>query len=642
MKRDQRQIVKILKDITDNHGWKCGVHSDEWIIEINNGRKTAFIYGYKFPNNNAAVEHICDDKAGLYCILNEHGISAVPHIFYENPNNNSFVDLEGNWKEQNALLRKWGKVVVKPNQGTGGNGVNRAHDESELKETLNTLFQTTRACAISPYREVMHEYRIIVLSGDVKLIYEKIRPVVIGNGKDSLIVLLFNQFPSYKAVDVEDFVPYEGQRVEIGWKHNLGQGAVAKLVTDKTITRELANIARKATSVIGANFVSVDVIESDCGYEVLEINSGVMMESFSRMSQEHYNIAKSIYEDALNAFFIEDTEMISKKRFVLPLIEKIAEEDNIELVKDEEWGSFDIITNGESNFVIKDYPFNINYSGSAQLCKNKGACSYFLRKLGFLVPREKSFIRFGNMQKTVDQVSVWLRNPIEYLGFDYPMILKPNSLSQGTGVVRIDNYAEGLDALYSIQHIPDDLFTIQEYVAGHDCRIVVLNGEIIQAYERVPFSIVGDGNSNIEELLKERQKQFITNNRDKFVDISDTRILKRIDDAGYRVNTILQKGESIRLQDICNLSLGGTAIDIQNVLSQTIKNVAIEVAKKLNLNLCGVDIMISRLDSDDYSILEVNSAPGLDNYLYSREERDNYLKEVYRKILHSIHGRDDK
>lgn len=66
MKRELRQVVKILKEVTDEHKWEFKTYSDDWIIEISNGHKTGFIYGYKFPNRLRLLYIVWERTRKLY------------------------------------------------------------------------------------------------------------------------------------------------------------------------------------------------------------------------------------------------------------------------------------------------------------------------------------------------------------------------------------------------------------------------------------------------------------------------------------------------------------------------------------------------------------------------------------------------
>ena len=87
----------------------------------------------------------------------------------------------------------------------------------------------------------------------------------------------------------------------------------------------------------------------------------------------------------------------------------------------------------------------------------------------------------------------------------------------------MENEKELVSALLEIFK-GDRIAIVERYLPGHDYRIVVLDGEIISAYERFPLSVTGDGESSIIELMKQKQKRFIKSGRDTRINFNDPRI----------------------------------------------------------------------------------------------------------------------
>ena len=332
-------------------------------------------------------------------------------------------------------------------------------------------------------------------------------------------------------------------------------------------------------------------------------------------------------------------EKTSYGNYALPVIIKLAEKYNVEyLLNDTYTGKCLILMFDKQNVALWDSPFNINHSAAIKVCTNKDICTSFLKRLGYKVPISENFTR-----RSTEQNSDLIPLMYEFLGnlssynIDYPLILKPSNLSQGTGIVKLSNFE---DAKKAVQHLNDyktKTFIIQEFIKGNDFRIVVLNGEVIQAYERVPFSVTGNGVDSVYNLVSKKIMQFEADNRDKPVDINDERLWKCVAGAGLKPTDILEYGKTIKLQDIANLSLGGTSKDCTNTITGYFKNLSANIAKSLGLELCGIDILadsISDPQKTDYRILEVNSAPGLDNYLYSDlKKQDVYVESLYEKIF---------
>ena len=344
---------------------------------------------------------------------------------------------------------------------------------------------------------------------------------------------------------------------------------------------------------------------------------------------------------------MELLERLNKGKFILPIMKKIAEKYDVPFTVNNTYsGKCAIIGFPHSNFVIWDAPFNINYSGSIKICKNKDICTAFLQRNGFKVPNSENFTR-----RTKEKNEALYEPMMDFIqktgnnGFEFPLIIKPATLSQGIGICKINNVEEAKDALNETLKNDSRTFIIQEFCKGRDYRVVVLNDKVIQAYERVPFHVIGDGVTPIEELIKNKIQFFIEEDRDKKVNINDPRILKCIKDSGYSLKDILEKGKILKLQNISNLSLGGNSVDYTDSISSYFKDVAINVAKTLNLDMCGIDIITSDISDEknrDYRILEVNSAPGLDNYLYQdKEEQERYVEYLYEQIFLYLMKKDE-
>ena len=652
MAHQTRQMVKIIREICSEHGIAFRSYSHEWILQLSAGQRMMLIYGYKFPNNNAAIEQICNDKAALSDLLTEHGIPHIPHHLFLSPSQTQYIGEYGDWAEMRALLGKYGKIVCKTNSGTGGNGVFKASTPKELEFAAYTVFSKSRAMSVSPFREIRSEYRVIIVNSGVGVIYEKKRPAVTGNGIDS-IRRLIDLDDALREVEIDgeldtSRVPAPGETVEVSWKHNLGQGAHPVSVTDPEKQERLSKLAASCAALLGAEFMSIDIVEDECGLEVLEINSGVMMENLAKSGPQNYATAKRVYEKAVLRYLGMDlppytVQRPRKSRFVLPILEEIARERGARVIPDKEEGNFSIFDFGNGRrFVARDYPFNINYAGSVSLCTNKAACACFLRDLGFRVPKQKVFVKKAVPEITLAELQRHFDDPENLLGFGFPMILKPNSLSQGTGVCKIADSRDGAAAKIALG-LKEKLFLLQEYCPGRDYRIVVLGGRVIQAYERVPFRVEGDGKHTVGALLWEQARRFEETGRDKKVDITDPRILHSIESQGFALDTVLPAGTACRLQDVANLSLGGTTIDRTGEISPFYADLAVRVADSLNLKLCGIDLIAADItdpDSTDYRVIEVNSAPGLDNYVYEGERQEEYVKSLYRMVFDYLESRE--
>lgn len=297
-----RNIVKIIENYCKNNSITLSKISADWILKLTKNSETHFIVGYQFDLNSSATSAICLDKSATSEILELNNIPVVHHELFMTP-----IDMSGNWSKMINFLNKYKKIVCKINNGTGGKDVYFIENEKTLEQAVTKIFSKDEYIALSPFYDIKNEYRAIILNNEVKLLYSKERQFVIGDGISTIFQLIANKFSASPKLDLTDIplntILKKNEQYNICWKHNLGLGATPKIVSDKNIYDKISSLALTANNAINGKFVSVDIIETDEGLKVLEINSGIMMENFSAQNSENYKIAEKIYTEAVNLMF---------------------------------------------------------------------------------------------------------------------------------------------------------------------------------------------------------------------------------------------------------------------------------------------------------------------------------------------------
>lgn len=304
----ERTIVTLLREIAKESDFSFRTYAYDWIKELSKNGKSMYIYGYNFPLNDTSFTQIANDKASTSEILTNNNIPNVEHFYFMSPNDIHYVrylGVEGNWKQLLSLLEVYKKIVVKPNTGTGGVGLRIVENAEELEIAVSDTFSKTSTLCISPYYDINDEYRVIILNGEVKLVFKKTRPYIIGNGLDNIMVLAAKQgkHPDASMKFDASYIPENGEKIYVGWKHNLGQGSTPEVVSSGETYNSVTNLALKALNCLGGRFASVDCVNINGKLQVLEVNSGVMTDNFANSSSENYKIAKDIYKSAVNYYF---------------------------------------------------------------------------------------------------------------------------------------------------------------------------------------------------------------------------------------------------------------------------------------------------------------------------------------------------
>jgi len=301
-------FLEIIRNVCTELNFHFSLFSQGWIIEVKHKNITKYIFGYSFPLNQDTASKICNDKSATYEILHQNGIPAIPHHLFHLYT--EFFPASGNWSVLMELFKKYGgKLVVKPNEGTGGNGVYIAKNQAELELLVHRTLKSRHTFCVSPFIEIGDEYRVIVLDGNIQLVYRKVIPNITGDGKSSILELLGKQVTGISEQMIRhlddigmalDSVPEYGVEIQLHWKHNLGQGAEVDLLIEEEIKEQMITLALNAAQAVGITFASVDIVRDYQGnLMVIEINSGVMLVNFSLSGDSEYELAKSIYAKAI-------------------------------------------------------------------------------------------------------------------------------------------------------------------------------------------------------------------------------------------------------------------------------------------------------------------------------------------------------
>jgi D-alanine-D-alanine ligase-like ATP-grasp enzyme len=117
--------------------------------------------------------------------------------------------------------------------------------------------------------------------------------------------------------------------------------------------------------------------------------------------------------------------------------------------------------------------------------------------------------------------------------------------------------------------------------------------------------------------------------------VNDSRIISKLKEMNLSKRSILKKDQKVFLLDNANLSTGGEAIDCTHEIHKSFRNLAVSATKDMGLRLCGVDILTKdiTLPCKEYVILELNAAPGLDNYASIGKEQRDRVDNLYLEIL---------
>ena len=302
-------FIKIIKEICNELNIKYTFLSKDWVIMLEYKNKTRFLSGYKFDLNKHALGLILDDKYAMYDVLNYKNIPVIKHdIVYQDSNNNLYAkDCKGLEYAKKLFSKYQENIVLKINNGTCGRDIYHVNNLDDLINKYNKLMIKHSAISICPFYDIINEYRAILINGQIKLLYKKIKPRVVGDSKKTIKELLQEFNPEYFKdynEDNKNIILKQGEVFEYDWKFNLSRGSLSSLDILESDKIEIINIIDKINEFLDLKFVSVDIIKTvENKFYVMEINSGVMMENFINQHENGEKIAKEIYKEAILEMF---------------------------------------------------------------------------------------------------------------------------------------------------------------------------------------------------------------------------------------------------------------------------------------------------------------------------------------------------
>ncbi len=241
-----------------------------------------------------------------------------------------------------------------------------------------------------------------------------------------------------------------------------------------------------------------------------------------------------------------------------------------------------------------------------EIAGDKSETSTLLNDLGLPVPRQLIVYSAAEAVRAATRIG-------------FPVVVKPLDANHGRGVsinlatpeqvelAHADAYAQGKSSAV----------IVESFVTGFDHRMLVVNGTLEAAAKRVPGHVVGNGALTIAQLVDEVNKdprrgighQKVLTNLE--LDAQAERLMQ---EAGLSADSVLEAGRLFYLRSTANLSTGGTAIDVTDIVHPDNRDMAERAVVAIGLDVGGVDFLIDDITKSykdiGGAIVEVNAAPG--------------------------------
>ncbi len=244
---------------------------------------------------------------------------------------------------------------------------------------------------------------------------------------------------------------------------------------------------------------------------------------------------------------------------------------------------------------------------SMRLARNKIAAADLLRQAGLPVPKHELARSASEAVAAASRIG-------------YPVVVKPADRDGGVAVAAglVDD--AGVVQAYETARQFSTNVMVEKHVDGRDYRLVVHDGRMIWALERVPGGVTGDGVSTVAQLVERLNQEPA---RAKRADaplkpvVFDREAAELLSGYGMTVQSVPAAGDRVRLRRAANVATGGTPEAAFDQVHPDNARLAERAANALRLDLAGIDLLIPDISRSwketGAAICEVNAQPTIGN-----------------------------
>jgi cyanophycin synthetase len=202
-----------------------------------------------------------------------------------------------------------------------------------------------------------------------------------------------------------------------------------------------------------------------------------------------------------------------------------------------------------------------------------------------------------------------------------PAVVKPGiSGASGRGVTLGIRTTRDLRRAASLAATFSKTILIEQQASGPSYRLLYIDGEFIDAIERRPPCIAGDGRHTLGQLIRQENARRLRGVAPLAMQplVVDVELKRCLADQELTLSSVIPAGKSVMVKAVVNENTAAENSNVRDrVHPDTIRRGA-EIARLLRIRLAGHDVIttdISRpLDETGGVFNEVNTTPGLQHH----------------------------
>ncbi len=211
-----------------------------------------------------------------------------------------------------------------------------------------------------------------------------------------------------------------------------------------------------------------------------------------------------------------------------------------------------------------------------------------------------------------------LATACEFLRSHAPCVVKPAAgTGAGAGVTTgIVTRKQLVEASIAAAAYGDGLL-IEQQVAGRNLRLLYLDGELLDAVERRPPTVVGDGQATVARLVENanKERRRAGTRAAQVLLRRDLELERTLAQQGLCWRSVPAPGELVQVKTVINDNRAADNVSVIDAVSDEIVDTGRLAARACDVRLAGVDVVTPDYTADLASaggvVLEINTTPGL-------------------------------
>lgn len=437
--------------------------------------------------------------------------------------------------------------------------------------------------------------------------------------------------------EAEQLIAYKNHELAVGsgLKENL---EIYETSEKKVLLSELGqNVLekiRKVIDVIGEDMDFLNKIIDDAIEKVKDPKKTLAYKVLENTQNKNYidfHLEKA--KDYLEASKKEEFKLIGHEDLELStqLLLKDTIKRGIKFEILDRHDNFIVIDNGEKIEYIKQATkTSLDNYITIMIMENKVVTKKLLEKANIRIPIGRDY----------EDISL-AKGDFEYFKNE-KIVVKPKSTNFGIGITIFKEQftRESYERAIAIAFENDSSILIEEFISGKEYRFLVIGDSVEGVLNRVPANVVGDGKSDIRQLVEEKNKDFLRGEGYitplEKIKLGESELMF-LHSQNKDFNYVPSKDETVYLRENSNISTGGDSVDYTDLVLDSYKKIAIDSAQAVGAKICGVDMMIDDLNAEptaeNYAIIELNFNPAIHIHSYPYIGKNRKIADKLLDIL---------